>query len=360
MHWLVAMLVGAVVAWAAKRRNAPDDLGHARWIAGICAALFPYTDIVWKMMGAGAYAHFHKGVFWSLPLVPLYAFLLAVLFGRMTRQPWGRYFAVTAFAMFATVLLALLTDNGIFPLALMVHVRVGLGVLHPFDTFVLALMVSTLTLAAWFSMWKRDIARAGLAVVVVYIAFVSYQSWMAHSFGRDYARVMVLGKDVNISSLPQPLSPFNWRVIVEERSGRMHDTLINVWRKDVLEVDDASKRARRIDALYRPPEKAVWRVYRKYGSPDMNDTDQRRIYGAWSAWQRTPFDWMGRYAVFDEMILPPAGHDVRGICVQFKDLRYEGAREDAAGVVVVCPGVGGKARIFRPFRNGWVELVPVV
>jgi hypothetical protein len=129
----------------------------------------------------------------------------------------------------------------------------------------------------------------------------------------------------------------NWRVIVVEDNGRVHDTMINLGRSKETVVVDNATRAARVDALYKPRVRAVWRIYRRYGPRELPEEEQRRIRRAWYAWQATPFGWQGRYAVFDAFYqLPDGGRQLA--CVGFEDLRLDGARNTAKGTWIVCPG----------------------
>ncbi|MBI1309517.1 MAG: hypothetical protein GC129_06720 [Proteobacteria bacterium] len=363
MHPLNALMLGLVAAWAAKRRNGVDPIGRWRILAAAVGSLFAYSEVVFALLGPGAYAQAYHGLTWSAVLLPFFAFTLAGAVGAICGRGWAAVFPAIVAGLVSTWFLGLLTEEGIFPLALLVHWRVGLALLNNFDLILLGLCAVGIILALVFPIFDRDLARLTLICVVGYVLLTVFWAWRAHAFGERYAEAMNL-HDVVVHELPQPLSPLNWRVIVEEPSGRLHDTLINLSRTHELKVGEGASRAARIDALYKPMDRAVWRIYRRYGGPEVPAERQRRVRAAWEAWQDSIYDWYGRYAVFDRFYsVPAATGGLQLGCVGFTDLRTEGARHPERGRYLVCPARGGGARIFQPVGaegEGVMELIPMM
>lgn len=363
MHPLNALILGLVIAWAVKRRNGIDPLGHWRWVAAACGSLFAYIEVGFTLMGPGAYAQAYHGVLWSVVLLPFYAFTIATVLGGLSGKGWGAVFPPVVGGLIGTWFLGLMTEEGIFPLAMLVDWRVGASLLNNFDFILLGLCALGIAMALVFPIFDRDLARLTLICVIGYISLTVLWAWQAHAFGERYADALKL-HDAKVEVLPQPLSPMNWRVIVEEPNGRLHDTLVNLSRTKELKVGPGATRAARIDALYKPRDRAVWRIYRRYGGQGADDETQRRVRRAWYAWQDSPFGWYGRYAVFDKLYnLPAAAGGVNLGCIGFMDLRFEAARQEARGMYLVCPARGGGARIFQPVNKdgtGWRELIPMM
>lgn len=365
MHPLNAVMLGLVVAWAVKRRNGVDPLGPWRYVAALAGSLFAYVEIVFGLMGPGAAAQAYHGITWSVVLLPFYGFMLSGIVGGISGRGWGMVFAPVLGGLIGTWTLGILTEEGIFPLAMLASWRLGLGLLNSFDFVLLGLCVLGVIMARVFPMFDRDMSRITLGCIVMYVAMTVFWGWQAHKFGENYATVLGL-KDVEVHALPQPLSPLNWRVIVEEPSGRLHDAMINLQRSKEIKVKENMSRAARIDALYKPKSHAVWRVYRRYGGPHVKEDVQRRVRGAWHAWQEGVYGWYGRYAVFDgEYGLPAAVGGMNLGCVGFVDLRMEGSARQNRGRYLICPARGGGARVFQPVdgEKGWSavrELVPLV
>lgn len=368
MHPLIALVVGLVVAWAVRpsvrepgaQGYVEPGLGWWRLAAGGCGALAPYTDVLLRLLGQGAYLQMGDGVLWALPLIPFHAVIVAgglrVVSGRGFTD---LYMAVVA-AMGASVLLALLTDDGIAPLAMLWDGRVGLGILYPFDALVLGLSVLSLMVGFIFYPFRQYVARMGLVCVGLYIISTAGFAWQARSVGYDHAEAQRLDNPV-VHAIPQPLSPLNWRVVVEDGKGMVHDSFMNLKRTAVMKLpEEGATRAARIDALYRPVSQAVWRVYDRYGRAGEDTAEERtRAERAYRAWLATPYGWYGRYAVFDGVLEKPLGGG-NAVCVTFVDIRFDGARDRANGEYVVCPAFGGSARLFRPRGESFVELIPVM
>lgn len=358
MHPLIALVVGVVVAWAVVPREG-DNLGWWRVAAGAVGALYPYADILLYVVGQGAYAHLGYGVLWALPLLPFHAMVAAAVVRVASGHEFSTLYVPVAAAMLAVVGLALLTSDGIAPLALLWDGRIGLNVLYEFDALVLGLSVLTLIVGGIFYPLKHYVARMGLVCLTLYIISTAGFAWQARGVGHDYAAAHGL-EDARVVALPQPLSPLNWRLMVEDNQHFVHDTLVNLKRDKLLNVGEGATRAARIDALYRPVRLAVWRVYDRYGRAGEDTPEERlRVERAWLAWQDTPFAWFGRYAVFDGLVQEPL-RGIKATCVQFVDLRYEAARDERHGVFVVCPKASGGARVLRPDGDAYSELVPVV
>lgn len=363
MHPLNALILGLVVAWAVKRRNGINDLGPWRWIAAVCGSLFAYAEYAFLLMGPGAYAQAYHGIFWSVLLLPLYAFLLATIIGVFSGKGWQAVFWPVAGGLVGTWLLGALTEEGVFPLALLIDWRLGAGLLNGFDFILLGLCALGILLALMFPAFDRDFARLTLIGVVGYLALTVFWAWQAYQFGERYAEALKLGP-VKVRVLPQPLSPQNWRVMVEEPQGRLHDTLINLSRTKELKVGADASRAARIDALYKPRDHAVWKIYRRFGAEGVSEDTQRRVRRAWYAWQAGPYGWYGRYAVFDQLYnLPAAVGGVDLGCISFTDIRYLSPVPPARGRYLVCPSRTGGGRVFQPTHDdgtGWREWIPVM
>ncbi len=362
MHPLIALAVGLVLSWAVWRpanTDEPDELGWWRLAAGAAGALYPSLDVLFRLLGYGTYIQLADGIMWALPLLPFHAIIVAAGMAAISQRSFTALYVPTLTAMGGSAFLALLTTDGMAPLAMLWDGRVGFKILHTFDALVLGLSVLTLIVGAIFFPFRHYIARMGLVCLGLYILSGAGTAWQARSFGWDYAEQHAL-EHVRVTALPQPLSPMNWRVIVEETErGLMHDTLINLKRKDVIKIPESgATRAARIDALYRPRAKAIWRVYDRYGKAGEDTSDERqRAKLALQAWQAAPLGWLARYAVFDGTISEPL--NIPATCVRFVDLRFVAARDEAYGTYVVCPANnGGMPRLLQPDGESFTELVP--
>lgn len=336
MNPINSILLGMLLALVFKRKNAVDPLGHWRWIAAAVAALFPYSEAVFYFLGPGTLAQGMQGITWSLLLMPVYAVAIAGLLGMMARMTWEDMFPPVVGGLTATWCLAALTEPGIFPLALLVDWRLALAVLYSFDVVLAGLCIVGLGMAYAFKIYDRDLARLTLACVLGYVGMAGLWSVQAREFGAHYAKLLNMTHSV-VRVLPQPLSPMNWRVMVTESNGRMHDTMMTLGHGAEKGVGDSP---------YRSRDAAIWKIHRRYGAMDVPEETQRQARLAWYGWQATPYAWLGRYAVFDRLYAPQeVGIGVA--CVGFKDVRAVTPAEMADGTYVVCPA-GASARVFQP------------
>ncbi|MFZ2586716.1 MAG: hypothetical protein WAZ18_01120 [Alphaproteobacteria bacterium] len=369
MHPLIALGIGCVVAWAVRtgvrvegeQGYAQPGLGWWRIVAGAAGALYPYSDIVLKFVGQGAYLQMAYGVMWALPLIPFHAVVVAGVLRTVSGRNFGDLYIATVAAMGTTVLLALLTDDGIAPLALLWDGRVGLKVLYDFDALILGLSVLSLMVGGIFYPFRHYVARMGLVCVGLYILSTAGFAWQARGVGHNHVAAAKL-ENASVVALPQPLSPLNWRIVITDGQGFVHDALVNLKRTAPVKLPETgATRAARIDALYRPVSLAEWRVYDRFGAAG-NDTPAQRTRAerAYGAWRDTPFEWFARYAVYDGVLEKPLAGG-QAVCVKFVDIRFEGARDRAKGEYAVCPSALGRARVFKPYGDSsYVELVPVM
>ncbi len=339
MILLNSILLGVLLAVALKRKNGVDSLGHWRWIAAVAGAVFPHAEIFFKLLGPGTISQGLQGLTWSLMLMPLYAVALAGFMAMCARTSWEEMFRPVVAGLAAAWLLAALTEPGIFPLALLMNWRLGLAVLDGFDVIVAGLCIVGLGMAYGFKIFDRDLARLTFTCVLGYICMAAIWSMQAREFGAHYAKVLGISHAV-VRVLPQALSPLNWRIVVAEPNGRVHETMVTLGRGNPHETGEGA-------SPYKPRDAAVWKIHRRYGGMDVAEDLQRKARLAWYGWQETSFGWLGRYAVYERMY---AQQEV-GIgvsCIGFRDFRAHSEADVVAGTFVVCPVGGDMVRIFQP------------
>ncbi len=352
MNPVNAILLGVLAALALQRKNSGEGAVTSRtaWqlVAAVVGAMFPYTEAFLVFVGPGAMAQGMGGLTWSLVLMPVYAVGLAGLLGVMAQKPWDEMLPPVCGGLAAAWFLAILTEPGIFPLALLFDWRVGLAVLNRFDVVLMVLCMVGIGMCRAFKIYDRDLARLTLLCVMGYVGLVAFWGWQAREFGHRYAQLLEVNH-ARVEVEPQALSPLNWRVMVVEANGRIHSSMITLGR------GGAGTRGEVSDDPYRTRSEAVWRIERRYGGMDVSEDMQRRVRLAWYGWQNTAFAWLGRYAIFDRMYAPQevgmaaykaSGTDVQ--CVGFRDFRAVTPDEIAKGTYVICPWRDERVRVFRP------------
>ena len=314
-------------AWGCKRKHAASGLGLKRLAAGATAAAFPHIEVLFYLFGDEVYKGLQGGVTWSLILFPIYAFIIAYAFQLYSKIPWKNYYITTLVCLFVSILFSMFTLEGIRPFAPILNIRFAFGLIHGFDLTILAIAILTFSLGWVLKRWQRDVSRVGFGLCLIYLLVMLTFYIKADSFADKYAEIFKL-EVTKVHLLPQPISPLNWRVILETKDGKLHDTLINLFRTSEKERTDQSTRAARIDSLYKPLDKAVWRIYRRFGNKDTNFAKR-----AWISMLNTgsQFSWTTRYAVFKSEIKYNSNR-----CAMFKDLRFEGSRRDKKGAYLIC------------------------
>lgn len=348
-----SVLLGVLIALALKHRNSShsdDELGHWRWIAGAAGAAFPFTEVFLYLISAGAMAQGMRGLTWSLLLLPVYAVGTAGFLAMLSRKSWELLLTPVIGGLIAAWVLAVLSEPGLFPLALLVDWRVGLAVLNSFDIILFVLCAVGVGMAYAFKQYDRDLSRLTLMGVIAYVVMVGFWSWQAHAFGESYAKSLNLAH-TTVRVEPQALSSLNWRVVVSEPNGRVHATRITLSRGGSARTSSVAE-----SDPFKPRDEAVWKIYRRYGGKEVSEETQRQVRLAWYGWQSTAYGWLGRFSVFERMYLPQEV-GIGETCVGFRDIRAESKAQIERGTYVVCPG-RTQVRVFQPDGRGMMrELV---
>jgi hypothetical protein len=332
MHSFVAFLFGMMCAWALPQSSKYPPLGRWRALAGGLAAIFPHIEEVFLLLGSGksTYIQFLHSVTWNPFLVPLYSLLLAVLMAKLIRHSWQALFPIMLISMMFSSLLAMFTLDGVKIFYPINDFTIAFSSLYTFDLTILGLALLVLALDFVLPRWSKDLSRFGMLCIVVYIGIITTFAWRAEEMAEQYAEALNL-KTKAIYTIPQPISSMNWRLIVKTKDDRMHDTMVNIGRQEGIEISDTSNRATRINALYKPVDKAVWRIYRRFGSGE----DKSFIK---DVWHDQP-EWLQHYTRFHVFRRLSVKNNMP--CVEFKDLRTIGARNTESGLFISCKTKNG-------------------
>lgn len=350
MQLLISIFFGMVCAWALKRHAGPSNLGYWRLIAGAVAGAFPHIDSLFHLFGSNFYFAYKDNVTWSILLMPIYANLIAFLLALISKKSWKDFVPVTLGVMITVLLMGMLTIRGVQPFAPFSHFSVSLGLIYPFDLSIMGLSVLALACGLLLPKFKRDIARLTVALVIIYSVVLTTFYFKAHSFAKSYAEAFNL-EVAEYHIIPQPISSFNWRIMVETDDQRFHDTMVNLFRDEEVELDGEDSRTNRIDSLYMPMDKAVWRIYRRYGY-------KNRVF-AKSAWvsmykSSDQFKSLSKYWVAKDVILYNENS-----CARFIDLRREGSRKVQEHTFMICRENNGAA-LYRPTKSGTYSLLEMI
>lgn len=316
MDTLTHALSGALAARAtAAGRAAPPEIPlWQRYAVGMAAAAFPDIDFVIGFVSQLDYLMHHRGVTHSIPLLPLWALLLAWLAGRIFRNPHGfrPYVAISAIGIALHIVGDLITSFGTMVFAPFSDLRVAWNL-----TFIIDLWASGIIIAGLAASlaWRRSRIPAVLAsaVLAAYIGFQWYERNEAVRIGEEFARSQGLD-GARVTALPRPVSPLNWTVVVAQ-NGEFRYAHVNLWRRNV--PDPAAREAslfERISSHYRPPSAAIWNRAALFGTG--GDAVLAR-----TAWEERGFAFYRWFADYPALLRIDRGNP--STCVWFHDLRFE-------------------------------------
>jgi len=337
MDTLTHALSGALLARAtAPTASRIDQLSlRSRLLVGFLAGAFPDSDVVIRLFGdVITYLNLHRGITHSLPLLPLWALLLAAAFALLWRgrHSWRAFYGVTLLALCIHVGGDVITTYGTKIFAPFSDYRATLPAIFIIDLVFTGIIIAGL-LSAW--LWRSSLpARLGLVVLVGYVGMQTCQMTEARAVGVRYAAAQGV-QAVAISALPQPLSPLHWKIIMQDAQG-YHVADAHLHRHEALPEPAAdSAFFRRLAALYRPLDDLHWRYHPQFGS----GPGQAALGHA--AWQDAALAQLRRFTEYPALYA--IDEQGSGVCVWFHDLRFElrnlrnpfifgGCRESSDGV----------------------------
>lgn len=324
MDTLTHALSGALLARAtAPGRRSPGELTpRARMTVGFVAAAFPDSDIVLRLFGALTYIDLHRGVTHSIILLPAWALLLAWLFSLLSRRrySWRAIYGTAALGISIHIAGDIFTAYGTMVLAPFSHHRFAIPftfIIDPYFTAIIAIGLAAVMLGRQ----TRYPAIIALMVLGCYVGFQGVLHSQAIKLGEAYAETHGLaGTEVKVHAFPQPLSPFNWKVVVIQ-GNNYYEALVNLWRTQQTKPPDPKHGILgilgmwgRIASGYQPVSAATWIHHGRFGETESENALARE------AWEQEIF------TRFREFAMLPALNQIEsvgtGACVSFFDLRF--------------------------------------
>ena len=236
----------------------------------------------------------------------------------------------------------------------------GTMILAPFSYAKFALP-STFIIDFWFSgiiiiallgawAWRRHgqpVALAGLATLALYIGLQHVVGWQARDLGHEYVQQNGL-QQAQVHVLPQPLSPFNWKVVIAQPR-QYYVSYINLLRDNVVPAPSSeAAMLARVNAIYRPDEQAQWQRLPRFG-----DGAGREL--AQDVWQQDILKDIRDFMLF------PALYRIeqreQGLCAWFEDHRF--ILGDARDVPFRFGACRNGASDWRLYRHQGERLVPL-
>lgn len=281
---------------------------------GFLAAAFPDCDFALRLIDTLTYLNWHQGVTHSVVLLPVWALLLAYLFSRFTRRRyrWQAFFGTALLGIGIHIAGDLFTAYGSMLLAPLSTRRFSLPVTFVIDPFFSAIVAGGMA-AVMLRSERRHLAVIALIMLGCYVGFQGTLHYRAINLGEAYARTHGLA-GAEIHALPQPLTPFNWKIIVSHNDG-YHEALVNLWRTRSPEPPGPETgMLRKIAAGYQPVSAAAWKRRGRFGETPSQTALARE------AWDQEVFADFRRFAMFPALDrIELTGNRV---CVWFFDLRF--------------------------------------
>ncbi|HEY0720274.1 MAG TPA: metal-dependent hydrolase, partial [Gammaproteobacteria bacterium] len=181
------------------------------------------------------------------------------------------------------------------------------------DPWFSAIIIAGLLASWWWRTTSRP-AQFALLLLVGYVGFQGAMSGRASQLGEAYAQQQGY-RDAQVVALPQPLSPFNWKIIVTTQD-HYHIAYVNLRRHSApQQPSKESGLLARIAALYQPVSAPGWQLQSRFG--DGQDT-QRVSRELWQAPAMAPVRRFIEYPALAQI----NHREVEGTCVWFDDLRF--------------------------------------
>ncbi|WMJ09075.1 metal-dependent hydrolase [Nitrosomonas sp. sh817] len=315
-HALSGALLARVASPTRPTAHPPHHALPLRWqiAAGFIAAAFPDIDLVLRLIDTLTYLNWHQGPTHSLVLLPVWAGLLAWSFSGLSRGRFGWQLFYQPACLGLTIHIAgdLITSYGLMLFAPFSTERYSLPLVFVIDPW-FSLIIAAGLIASWRYPRRRIAAIAALLVLCGYVIFLFMLHQQAAAIAHRYAESQTISYS-QIDVLPQPLSPFHWKIIIRNRE-TYHIADIDLSISTEKRQTDTWLLSK-MTAAYRPVAENNWKIQQQFGS---DPTRAPLLREAWLANAFTPFRAFAQFPVLEDSV------DVQGqkFCAWFYDLRFK-------------------------------------
>lgn len=330
MDTLTHALSGALLARATWNKNKTELSLRQRTQVGFLVAAFPDSDYILRLLNDNflVYLNYHRGITHSILALPLWALLLSLIFSRLLRNSpdWRSLYLICCLSLGIHIAGDAITSYGTKILAPVSDWRVWLDttfIIDPWFSLIIIIgLVASLTTVA-----TRIYASLGMAVLVSYIGMQYWAHERAIDIGQQAAE-QHWWSDATVSAIPQPVSPFNWKIIVEHKQ-HYHTGLVRLFGEPRPAEPEAGFFTR-LAAAYHSPDAVEWSRDDRYG---YDRYEAETIKRAWFSENNADFR---RFTRFPALI---ASADKEDNCYWFRDLRFvlPGREQAAFFTYGLCP-----------------------
>ena len=284
-------------------------------IIAAIAAVFPDIDYLSFWVNPLIFiAEWHRSITHSLFMAPIWGIILTgiilIVVPRL-RSSAKLVLFYSIVGIVSHILLDILTIYGteiFYPFSDRLISLATTFVIDPYLTIIISI-----TLLISLNMHSRLAAITGIALVSVYVTF----QWQLK---QDAIQIAVnhgashIETDSDAIALPQPFSPFHWRVIVRNNNEYSTALLDISGISEKLGTEDKRYHWLGVISAYKPPTDLHWEHYSLYGS----DVDQFPLTN--EVWWHEDFSLFRQFAVFP--VLYRVDEIGQEACVWFTDLRF--------------------------------------
>jgi inner membrane protein len=329
MDTLTHALSGALLARATWNKSHQLSLRHQTQV-GFLTAAFPDIDYILRLTTDSfiVYLNYHRGITHSLLLLPLWALLLSFILSRLLKPApdWRSLYIICCLGLGIHVAGDVITSYGTMIFSPFTDWRASLDTTFIIDPYFTGIIIIGLIFS--FTHHKRRIiATTGLFTLLAYIGVQALSQHSAVQFGRD-ASLDNNWRETATTAIPQALSPFHWKVIVEHKE-HYHVALLRLFGNDYTAAGDDGFIGR-LYAAYQSPSNVNWVREDRYG---YDRYEAKLIKLAWQSDAMTDFRRFARFPALAHNNDPP------GQCHWFSDLRFviPGRKNSHLFTYGVCP-----------------------
>lgn len=316
MDTLTHALSGLLLARATQTKQ--DTLSPTvRGITGFLVAASPDLDFITRFFGISAYLQYHRGITHSILMLPLWALCLSWLLAKLfslrgqRKYAWQAFYLLTAMSLGLHIFADVITAYGTEVLAPVWDYRLALPTTFIIDPYFTGIILLGIVLSFVIRDHRQKVAMGAMAILLSYILFQNY--WSQRAIENSMVNLPVANLSVeSIHAIPQPLSPFNWKVIVTTPE-RYYIRDVNIYRRQTVTATQSASMFAQINALYTPAEIYNWYIVPKFGLGPVQSL-------ARDIWQDA------RMQPVRKFMLYPAVYRFEkideGVCVWFADQRF--------------------------------------
>ena len=312
MDTITHSLLGALVVrsvFPARNSKYPFS-NRQRLITGGVAGAFPDIDYIASWVDPLVYLTlWHRSITHSVVMLPLWALLAGTLLSFLFRQQrdWKYLSMLAGFSMLSHIASDLITVYGTQVFAPLSLWRASIGTTFILDPWFTLIVLTGLI--AGFGNGSERYSRASLVILITYVTFQAGLKQHSQAIAQEHARRENIPSN-RIVALPQPFSPFNWKLIVE--TDDYYDiSYINLsgGYTRVAEEDGFWDKVRN---TYNAPGQMNWQRQTRFGDAEADRVEM--------LWLNEQLDYFRRFAEFPALFR--IDDNTKEYCVWFTDLRY--------------------------------------